>query len=95
VVHPAVVGYSEELRREIAEGPLFDQTPYRDNHVRGNPNYHCRPSDGNCVYLALSAKEVSDGPIDQDDWKDLIRRNDRGDYAVRANLRRDLLGEAD
>lgn len=86
-VHPGAALFNQRIRRRVANGPVFDQ------RLGG---MFVRVADGMCVVGALS----QDGPLSEEftveercAFLDLIARNDRGHYADRANLRRDLLGE--
>lgn len=68
-------------REAVASGPLFDQQIGRFEYVR---------EDGRCVWLALY--EAGGHPaIPMATIDTLIRKNDRGHYADRTNLVRDLL----
>lgn len=95
-IHPGAACFSEEARRAIADGPLFDRK--HDNA----PTSRMYTRDGRaCVVMALAAIDGVDWPalldvngdIDADPIVGLMDRNDRGDYRDRAALRRDLLGE--
>ncbi len=107
-IHPGAVLFSEEARKAVAEGPLFDRfvpTVFKNSD-------HC------CVLGALLLAELPGRRINTDATPDavwaaevleyygypvtngtrrwlgrLVKQNDRGEYADRANLRRDLLGE--
>ncbi len=88
-VHPGAALFKQRIRRRVADGPVFDQ---RRNDI------FVRAADGLCVVSALA----QDGPLNQaftdaerEAFRDLIARNDRGHYADRRNLRRDLLGADD
>lgn len=90
-IHPGAAKFSEAARRAVAEGPLFD-VPHRIGVSW--------TSDGTtCVVMALGAADgvawdllLTTGRTATDPLVDLMARNDRGEYADRANLRRDLLG---
>ena len=103
-IHPGAALFSEEARRAVADGPLFD----KGSSVK-------KRMDGCCVVGALlkhdypSVWTYQDAFVPNDrvlmacvgtdtcgDDRSLVNfmhRNDRGDYADRTNLRRDLLGE--
>jgi len=98
--HPAARLFSEEARRAVAEGPLFDRRRDWDGDI---PMVR---EDGYCVAGALC---LADGIITEPvivlremkrRWPSgfphllsLVAHCDDGKYRDRAALRRDLLGE--
>jgi hypothetical protein len=115
--HPAALIFSEQTRRRVADGSLFDHCEAFPGLKLGSSP--CLNADNRCVIGALMATEwpehfqggsyahpdvvfAADAiewwcaglPPGKRQWLGkMAAKNDRGDYADRAKLRRDLLGE--
>ncbi len=88
---PGVRDYPEAIRRKVAEGPLFEI----ERRAGGSKVVYVN-AEGDCVAQALVRHEPPRSRAIPDERlrliHELIERNDRGDYADRDKLRRDLLG---